>query len=388
MKKRIPVRILTALGGLVLLALCVCVAAEGFAGQPLTAATGAFLASGSVLAVLGKILLTLALLGLAVAAIICALPARRVKQSDFVMQRGENGPIGISVKAIEKKVLACVAKHEEIAEAEVSVREVREGIVILLNVDQVSGVSIPLSVGLLQKQIRQYVTDCTGVDVAEVRVMVENRTDAHVASAFGVEDTVCPAPVKPVEEFRQEAQPVQEDQVEQIEMIARIVQQPVEEAPVEEMVEEPAEEFAAPAMAVEILEELPELQEEPAEAAEDERPLHQRVFGAEEEELVVPMPPVMTVEPAAAPAEEPEQPAEEPEAPEVEAEESVEELPAESTEEPAEEPVEEDWTEPSLQAAAEAVLAAETTEVPAEDEPAAEEDAQEENEEEEPVILL
>lgn len=373
MKKSIPVRILTALGGLALLTLGAGVAAEGFLGLPLTAAAGRILASGSVLAVLGKILLVLALAALAGAAIICALPARKARPSDYVMQRGENGPIGIAVKAIEKKVLACVAKHEEIADAEVSVREVREGLVILLNVDQVSGVSIPLSVGLLQKQIRQYVSDCTGMDVAEVRVMVENRTDAHVASAFGVEDTVCPTPVRPVEEFRQEAQPVQEDQVEQIEKIARSVQQPV----FEEEPEEPAEVPAAPAIAVEIPEELPELPQEPAEPAEDERPLHQRVFGAEEEELVVPMPPAMVAEPAAEPEEEAEAPAEE-------APEAAEEAPAEAAEEPAQE----DWTEPYLQAAAEAVLAAETMEAPAEAEPAQPETAQAEDAEEEPVVLL
>lgn len=364
MKKSIPVRILTALSGMALLALAVGVAAQGFFAVPVLESAVVLVTSSRVLAVLAKIMLVLVLAVLAGAAIVCALPSRRAKPSDYVMQRGENGPIGIAVKAIEKKVLACVAKHEEITAAEVSVREVREGIVILLNVDQVSGVNIPLSVGLLQKQIRQYVTACTGVDVVEVRVMVENRTDVQVPSAFGVEDAVCPAPVRPVEEFRQEAQLPQEDHVEQIEQLVRSMQQPA----VEEAAEEP-EPIAEPVKEIEIPEQLPEVlpevEELPVEPQEDDRPLHQRVFSAEEEPLVVPMPPEMTLEPQ---NEEPiaeEEPAEV-DAPVTEAEpvEEAVEIPAEEVEEV---PVEEDWNDASLQEAAEAVLAAPTMEAIAEE---------------------
>ena len=365
MKKNIPVRSLTALGGLTLLALAAGVAAQGFFGVPVMQTAGEWLSSGRVLTVLVTILLVLALAVLAAATVACVLPSRRVKPTDFVMQKGENGPIGIAIKAIEKKVMGCVAKHEEIASAEVAVREVREGVVILLNVDQVSGVNIPLSVGLLQKQIRQYVTDCTGVDVVEVRVMVENRTDAQVASAFGVEDTVCPAPVRPVEEFRQETPQPQENPVEQIEQIARSVQMSVPE----EETEEP-EEIPAPVQVLEIPAELPEI--EPAEEAEDERPLHQRVFAAEEEPMVVPMPPVMAAELEEQPAEEAAEgaAAQEVSAEEVTTEEAAAgEAPADEIADAEDDEVslEEDWTEPALQEAAEAVLAAPTMESAAEE---------------------
>ena len=53
--------------------------------------------------------------------------------------------------------------------------------------------NIPLSVGALQKQIKQYVTACTGVDVYKIRVMVENDASIPVASTYEVQD-VTPLP--------------------------------------------------------------------------------------------------------------------------------------------------------------------------------------------------
>lgn len=329
MKKSVPVRILTAAAGVLLLAGCGCAAAEAFFGVPVTAAVGGFLTAGNALAMLGKLTALAVTAVLAAAAIICALPGRKPKQRDYVMQKGENGPIGISVRAIEKQVRACVAKHDVIADAEISVREARDGIIILLNVDQVSGVSIPLSVGLLQKQIRQYVTGCTGVDVQEVRVMVENNTENQVASAFAVEDAVCPPVPRAVEEFHAERQATAEPTAA------------AQETPA------PAPEAAAEPAPVAIPVQLPVAAEQPEEAAEeDERPLHQRVFGAEELPATVPVPPEMTAEPpveaAAVPESEPAE-AEIPAAQEAEAAEPSD--------------AEEDWSEPLLQAAAEAVLA-------------------------------
>lgn len=353
MKKSVPVRLLTAAAGLLLLVSGGCIAAEAFFGVPLSAKVGGFLAAGDALAVLGKLVTLAALAVLAVAAIICALPGRKPKQCDYVMQKGENGPIGISVRAIEKQVRACVAKHDVIADAEVSVREARDGIVILLNVDQVSGVSIPLSVGLLQKQIRQYVTGCTGVDVQEVRVMVENNTESRVASAFAVEDAVCPPVPRMMEEFQPERQ---------------MAAEPVPAEPeIPETVPEPKPEPAPQPAPVVIPVELPAVAEQPAEMEpeEDERPLHQRVFGAEELPAMVPVPPEMAVEPR-------------PEAAEETVEEEVPEEPAVQAEEAE---TEDDWSEPLLQAAAEAVLAEGTAELPDDAEAAAENGAEEENEE-------
>lgn len=343
MKKSIFVRIITVLGGLALLALGVCALAEGFFGAAVMQALGGALAANGFLAVLGKILTVLAILALGVCVVWCALPCPRPKDREYVMIKGEDGPIGVAVKAIEKKVLACVAKHGEIESAEVVVREVRDGIVILLNVDQVSGVSIPMSVGLLQKQVRQYVGECTGIDVAEVRVMVDNRTEAHVESAFVVEDTVMPQANCRTEEFRQERLAPAETPVEQVRQLAENAQQPkAEEA-------EPAQsETDAAAEIAEELEELdaqipvPETAEEAFE--EEEKPLHQRVFGAEEMPVTVPMPPEMAMEVR-----------EEERTEEQESAEPAKEEPAEICE-GAEDTEQDPWTAPEMQAAANELL--------------------------------
>ena len=44
---------------------------------------------------------------------------------------------------------------------------------ITIRIALASGVNIPIAVSALQKQIKQYITSCSGVDVKEVRVMVE-----------------------------------------------------------------------------------------------------------------------------------------------------------------------------------------------------------------------
>ena len=294
MRKSIVVRVLTGLGGLVLLGLGACIAAEAFFGAELTAKAGALLARKDALAVLVTIVAMLALAALGCAAIACMLPRRRVAQDGYVMQKGENGPIGVSINAIEKQVRTCVEKHDVIASADIAISDEREGLVILLTVDQVAGVNIPLSVGLMQKQIKEYVTSCTGVDVHEVRVLVENNTTNVVASPFAVQDPVMP------------------------------MSRPAAEAPraVEAAAEpEPAVE-AAPAAPVAI----PEMPPMPEQSAmmdeEDERPLHQRIFGAEEQPVFVPAPPDLVLEAKA--EEAAQEPAEEAEA-DAEAAEDAEE---------------------------------------------------------------
>lgn len=344
-KKSIPVRILTALCGVTLLALAAGVVAEGFFGIPVTAAAGKVLASRQVLAVLVKLLGVLALAVLAVAAMICALPCRKPKQTDSIMQKGDHGTFGITVNAIKKMVLACAAKHPEIIQTDVSVREVREGIVILMNVEQAGGVSIPLSIDLLQKQVSQYVKGRTGLDVAEVRVMVDNVSDDHVSSEFEVEDTVVrTANVVRTEDRVQEASEPG-DQLMALQHLAQITQQIPAEEP-EAPATTPMEQLEAAVSASEQLDEiLPVPQVDPEVYAEEEKPLHQRVFGAEEEPVTVAMPPEMQPEVHTEPAEEP--------VTEPEAEEAAE---PEAEETPADEMPEEDWTAPSMQAAADAVL--------------------------------
>lgn len=304
MKKNVFVRILAALGGLMLWMMGLGALAETFFGVPLTALAGRLLGAHTPVAVLLTMVLAILLCVFGTCCWMMLSTKRAAKRTGFVMQKGENGAIGVSVRSIEGLVQTCVRQHDVISKAEISVVERRDGIVILLNIEEKAGVNIPLAVGALQKQIKQYVNTCTGVDVHEVRVLVENTEDAEVTSPYTVQEPVVvtavataavaeaaapaeePAPVElPVKEIVEE--PAQEE--------AAPAEVYAEEAIVEEeSVVEPVVEEAAPVVqAVPVV--MPEIPEIPEE--EDDRPLHQRLFGAEEEPVFVPAPPELMAEP-------------------------------------------------------------------------------------------
>ncbi len=318
MKKHIVIRILAALGGLTLWAIAAGMLAETFFHLPITARIGQVLGASTPVSVLVTLLAVIALAAFGLCCLLMLSGKRATRRKGFVMQRGENGVIGVSIKSIESLVDTCVKQHDVIASAQISVVERRDGIVILLDIEEAAGLNIPLAIGTLQKQIKQYVSTCTGVDVREVRVMVENTGENAGESPFLVEKPVVmnAAAVVVAAEKQHEAiaAPAQEPAVEAEDALAETV---MEDAAAEEpsaQEEAPAVEMAAP-VAAPVMPPLPDM---PELAVEDDRPLHQRLFGAEEQPVFVPAPPVM----AAVPVEEP-----------------VEEIPAEDA--PAEEAAEE-----------------------------------------------
>ena len=278
MKKSVVKRVVLCLAALVLLANGVFAALEAFCNVQFTSGLGLVLKEKSVLNVLLTLVIVLGQLALGAGCVWALLPSRRAVKGGFVMQKTENGAIGISVRAIEGLVRSCVDKHEVIAQADIAIAERRDGIVIKLEIEQAAGVNIPLSIGVLQKQIRQYVTACTGVDVQEVRVLVENNDSPVIGSPYAVQDAVPVSVAASVVEKAQEA-PVT----------------PVAPAAPAVPVEVPAAPAAAPAPVPAAAPVLPVAEEE----MEDDRPLHQRLFGTEEQPAIVPAPPELTAEAAA-----------------------------------------------------------------------------------------
>ncbi len=310
MNKKIWVRILTALSGVLLVCAAMMALAETFFHAPVTGAVSRLLNARTPGAVLLTLLLALAVGAMGVACVLSLIPPRKNKTRGFVMQKGENGAIGVSVRSIEGLVQTCVQQYNVVSRAEVSVLEKRDGIVILLNIEETAGVNIPLSVGALQKQIRQYVNACTGVEVQEVRVLVENTENGVEDTPYAVQGpAMLTTAVTAAELYHEEAPAEQEEPVapvtevpaEEAEQIPEIIDEvpavdeaatpafEEEPAQVEEIVEEPVPvQAAVPVM----IPELPEIIEE-----EDDRPLHQRLFGAEEQPVFVPAPPELVVEP-------------------------------------------------------------------------------------------
>ncbi len=129
----------------------------------------------------------------AAALVLCALGLhsiwmllRRGREKGFIIQHTEFGDMSISMHAMENMVKKCVDSHQELTVNATRIHRGREGIVVDIKITLLSGVNIPLTVNALQKQIKQYITSCSGVDVQEVRVMVE--TNAAVAA--------CPEPAQ------------------------------------------------------------------------------------------------------------------------------------------------------------------------------------------------
>ena len=320
MKNNLMIRVLASLGGVTLCCLGLGALAETFFHASVTAMLGHLLDAGTPLAVLLALASGAALCAFGVSCLMMLSPKRASKRKGFVIQKGENGTIGVAIKSIEGLVQTCIRQHEVVHRAEISVVERRDGIVILLDVQEAAGVNIPLAVGALQKQIRQYVNECTGVDVLEVRVMVENTEDTAATSPFAVKEPVVMTTAVTAAELQREAE-VSEAAAGTTEEITEVPEMP--EIPAQE-----PEQELAPVLDVPVLEEVPEefpaVAEEPAEAVlqpvtvvlpempeilpeEDDRPLHQRIFGAEEQPVFVPMPPEMVIEPQ--PEEAPEEPA-------------------------------------------------------------------------------
>lgn len=302
MKKHILIRVLSAVGGVVLWLMCLSILAETFFHVPLMEKIGQLLNAGTPVSVLIALLAAIALGAFGTCCLLMLSGKRAVKSKGFVMQKGENGMIGVSVKSIEGLVQTCVKQHDMIASADVAVVERRDGIVILLSIEETAGVNIPLAVGALQKQIKQYVNTCTGLDVREVRVMVENTEESVVASPYAVENPAAAIPAVP-EQSAEPAEPVHEAPAVQA---APAAEAPAEDIPAAEavpMAENPAavqESAAVPTVNIPVVPlgpMIPVMPEMPQE--EDDRPLHQRLFGAEEQPVFVPAPPELMMEPAA-----------------------------------------------------------------------------------------
>lgn len=259
MKIRFWERLLIALGGLCLAAVGLGAGLWSLGLMPsawLEALAGA--AGGGYTLVILAVSILLMLLGI----YSFALLFRRARgRKGFVLQKTENGELSISIKAMENLVQKCVDKHEELHVLSTSIQNSRDGVAVALRIGLANGVSIPLAVNSLQKQIKQYITACSGIEVREVRVQVETAAADVKDSPYAVRET--------------------ELQLEKAPDVPAMPQIPV----IQESVMETASQPSAPIP-------IPEAEEHP------KRPLHQRLFGHQEQPAIVPMPPIPAAEEA------------------------------------------------------------------------------------------
>lgn len=284
MKIRIVDRVLLAIIGLLLIIISAGLYAELVIGMPVTAWLAMNLADA------GKILpsiVAVVLLLLAAYCMIYALSTSKGK-SGFVQQETDGGELSIALPAIESLVCQCVQVHEEMELVSSQVKNDRDGIRVDLQVTLSTGVSVPLAVDALQKQIRQYVTSCSGVTVHEICVQVDSMENQAVETPYAVPSMLAAAvPMLP----RSEAEAVEKEDKLMHQRIFSTEEAPVQqEAPAEEATEaeQPAQEAAEEPAEEEAVVEMPE----EAEVAEGEAAAEETVEAeahdetAAEEEIV------------------------------------------------------------------------------------------------------
>lgn len=172
MKFKLWNRLLAALSGLILFALGACLVLLAIGFVPVTVKAAANLTTALVL--WQRVVMALA------GALLCLLGFhdmwmlfRPRGEKGFIMQRTELGDMSISMNALETMVHKCVDQHRELNVRSTRIFRVKNGIVVEIRIVLATGVNIPLTVSALQKQIKQYIAACSGVEVYEVKVLVE-----------------------------------------------------------------------------------------------------------------------------------------------------------------------------------------------------------------------
>jgi len=112
-----------------------------------------------------------------------SLLLRKRRENGFITQNSEFGNVSISMSAMENMIRRCIDTREELKVTHTRIHRARESVAVDIWVTLANGVNIPLTVTSLQKQIKHYITSCSGVDVKEVRVLVEVNNDQKPMSA-------------------------------------------------------------------------------------------------------------------------------------------------------------------------------------------------------------
>ena len=212
MKIRVLDRLLVALAGLVLLALCAGIVAQVFCNVPVTELMSAWVSGAETTALIIYAAVALALLLVGLYCFFMLFRHKKGKRG-FVTQQAEGGELSISLKAMEALTHQCVDSHPEMKLNAMRIEPEKDGVTVKVHITLASGVSIPLAVGALQKQIRTYLTSCSGVDVKEVCVQVDTSADQAKDSPYAVQGVIAPAaaPLLQASEAKKEEMPAPEE---------------------------------------------------------------------------------------------------------------------------------------------------------------------------------
>lgn len=289
MRIRILDRILVAVAGLLMLAICAGLVAQVFFHVDIVGKVARVLTSDGTwakIAIAAACVLLLLLGGYCV----LILFRHRGRRDKFITQKTESGDLAISLKAMETMVLRCLEPRKEIETQSIRLENQRDGLDILIRGTVASGISIPLTVDTLQKQIRQYVTACSGVEVKNIRVQIESSGEEAKNAPFAIDAPAATPLLQGAEKAEKQAEAAEpekaEKQAESADAEASEKAEEVREA------EDPAPQpmISAAESAIAAAENLRKEYEQEIEE-EDDRPIHQRLFSTPAEPCIMPLPP-------------------------------------------------------------------------------------------------
>lgn len=275
MKIRILDRILVALAGLLMIAAAAALAAQLFFSKDVIGFVTRLLDDQNtrVFIIIGAALICI--LG-----VYCLLLLFRHqgKSGKFITQKTDTGELAISLKALESMVQKCIEPHSEINTQSIHLENQKGSLLIRIRGTVAGGISIPLTVDTLQQQIKQYVTACSGVEVKEIKVLIESSGEDAKDAPFAIAAPQTPALPKGSTDTKETAEQLsgQENKPEEIASAPAAGNEEADRTAIDAAA-------AAAAAAAALMQEAPQ---EP-----DDRPVHQRLFSTVEEPCVMPMPP-------------------------------------------------------------------------------------------------
>ena len=278
MRIRVLDRVLVAIAGLLLIAICAGLIGQIFFGKDVTGMVVKLITPKTTFAKVAIGIGTAILLVLGVYCLLLMFRHRK-RKDNFILQKLESGDLAISLDTLESMVQKCLDQHSEIKTESIQLENQRDGLLIQICGTAAGGISIPLTVDTLQKQVKQYVTACSGVEVKGIRIQIESSGEDAVNAPFAIEPPVNNLLAKGSEAAEETEPPeaISEDPPETI-------QEKEPETPTETEKTVSEEEAAAAAMAAaETL--MNDLE------TEDDRPIHQRLFSTQEEPCIMPLPP-------------------------------------------------------------------------------------------------
>ena len=197
----------------------------------------------------------------------------RKRRDRFFLQKNEEGELAISLKAMEQMVRKCLESHEELDIQRIDLENRKDGMLVRVRGKAAGGISIPLTVESLQRQIRQYVTACSGIEILSIRVEIDESGQEATDAPFIIE---APSAHPLLKESGEKRLPVH-------------TPEPKQEKTVTET--DDAAETELTASASDPVNH-PEQPDEPETLDDDDdRPLHQRLFSTVQEPCIVPAPP-------------------------------------------------------------------------------------------------